>query len=146
MTIDLNKTKIDLFANIDKMATPNKNKKVVGKPYKVVTLNNVNNVGGNGFIIMKCYYTQSSNTIELTLKHDDFYHLVVGKATSYGYHRESAALQDALDNLNVTLFDDDTKQKQKFIDGRGEEIMCHALLAIAKTLKWESTIMNEVYL
>ena len=142
MTIDINKTKIDLVANIDKMATPIKLKKVVGKPYKVVTLNNV---GGNGFIIMKCYYTQSSNTIELTLKHDDFYHRVVGKATGYGYHRESAALQDALDNLNVTLFDVDDA-KQQFIDGRGDTIMRDALLAIAKTSKWELIIMNEVYL
>ena len=141
MTIDINKTKIDLVANIDKMATPIKSKKVVGKPYKVVTLNNV---GGNGFIIMKCYYTQSSNTIELTLKHDDFYHRVVGKATGYGYHRESAALQDALDNLNITLFDADAKPQ--FIDGRGDGIMRDALLAIAKTSNWQSIIMNEIYL
>ena len=143
MTIDINKTKIDLFANIDKMATPSKNKKVVGKPYKVVTLNNV---GGNGFIIMKCYYTQFSNIIELELKlkRDDFCHRVVGKATDYGYHRESAALQDALDNLNITLFDNDAKQQ--FIDGRGDGIMLDALLAIAKSSNWDTVIMNEVYL
>ena len=142
MIIDINNTKIDLVANLDKMATPSKNKKVVGKPYKVVTLNNV---GGNGFIIMKCYYNESSNTIDLTLKHDDFYHRVVGKATGYGYHRESAALQDALDNLNVTLFDVDAKQQ--FIDGCGDYAMRNALLAIAKSLNWgESVIINEIYL
>ena len=139
MIIDINKT--DLVADISNMVTPEKLKKVSGKPFKVVTFNNVT----GDYIIMNCYYSQSSNSVELTIKSGDVYHRVVGKATGYGYHRESAALQDALDNLNVTLFDVDAKQQ--FIDGRGDYAMRNALLAIAKSLNWgESVIMNEIYL
>ena len=141
MIIDINNTKNDLVANIDKMETPSKNKKVSGKPYTVITLNDV---GGNNFIIMKSYYSQASNSIELTLKHGGLYHRVVGKATGYGYHRLSAALADALEMLNVTIVDD--LGQKEYIDGRGDGVMRDALLAIAKALNWQSIIMNEIYL
>ncbi len=150
MIIDINNTKNDLVANISNMVMPEKIKKISGKPDTVITLNDV----GNNFIIMKSYYTQCSNTIELTIKNNGYrrdvgkatgYYRVVGNATGYGYHRESAALQDALDNLNITLFDADAKQQ--FIDGRGDTAMRDVLLAIAKSLNWgESVIMNEIYL
>ena len=138
MIININKT--DLVANISNMDTPEKLKKVSGKPFKVVTFNNVT----GDFIIMKCYYSQSSNSVELTIKSGDFYHRVIGKATGYGYHRNSAALADAIDLLNVTIVD---KLGQKeYIDGRGDTAMRDAVIAIAKALNWQSIIMNEIYL
>ena len=81
MIIDINKT--DLVADISKMAPAVKIKKVTGKPFKVVTFNNVT----GDYIIMNCYYSQSSNSVELTIKSGDVHHRVVGKATGYGYHR-----------------------------------------------------------
>ena len=139
MIIDINKT--DLVADISNMVTPEKLKKVSGKPFKVVTFNNVT----GDFIVMKCYYAQSSNSVELTIKSGDVYHRVVGKATGYGYHRLSAALAEAIDLLNIKIVDD--KGQKEYIDGRCDTAMRDVLLAIAKSLSWgESVIINEIYL
>ena len=139
MIININKT--DLVTDISNMDTPEKLKKVSGKPFKVVTFNNVT----GDFIIMKCYYTQSSNSVELTIKNNGDYYRVIGKATGYGYHRLSAALADAIELLNITIFDD--LGQKKYIDGRGDTAMRDVLFAIAKSLNWgESVIMNEIYL
>ena len=47
-----------------------------------------------------------------------------GKAGGYGYHKQSAALQDALDSAGVKL--------AKPINGCGDGAMCHALTAVGK--------------
>ena len=125
MIIDINKT--DLVADISKMNAPVKIKKVTGKPYSVVTFNNVT----GDYIIMNCYYSQSSNSVELTIKSGDVYHRVVGKATGYGYHRLSAALAEAIELINITIVDD--KGQKEYIDGRGDGIMHDAVSAIAKS-------------
>ena len=142
MIIDNTTNATKLVADVSKMAnTPEKIKKISGKPYSVVTFNNVT----GDYIIMNCYYSQSSNSVELTIKSGDVYHRVVGKATGYGYHRLSAALAEAIDLLNITIIDD--KGQKEYIDGRGDTAMRDVLLAIAKSLNWgESVIMNEIYL
>ncbi len=48
-----------------------------------------------------------------------------------GYHKESAALQEALDNAGFQLFDGDY---QIYINGAGERAMIEALLDIARLL------------
>ena len=139
MILDINKT--DLVTDISNIDTPEKLKKVSGKPFKVVTFNNVT----GDFIVMKCYYAQSSNSVELTIKSGDVYHRAIGKATGYGYHRSSAALAEAIELLNITIVDD--KGQKEYIDGRGDTAMRDVLLAIAKSLNWgESVFMNEIYL
>ncbi len=47
-----------------------------------------------------------------------------GSASGYGYHKESAALQSAIESAGITL--------SQPIDGRGSSAMSDALLAIAK--------------
>lgn len=46
-----------------------------------------------------------------------------GSASGYGYHKESAALQSALESAGVTL--------SQPVDGRGSQLMAEALLAVA---------------
>lgn len=76
-------------------------------------------------IIARTYYGSASNTccvwISIT---PDAITSGTGKATGYGYHRPSEALQTALNNAGITL---DTA-----IDGRGDERMAEALLAVAE--------------
>ena len=58
-----------------------------------------------------------------------------GKASGYGYHKESVALQAALDSAGVSLFGDVYGRERKTtladIGGVGESAMRAALLAVA---------------
>lgn len=58
-----------------------------------------------------------------------------GSAGGYGYHRPSAAAQEAIDNAGITL--------AQPIDGGGEESMREALLAIARALKVKRPALIE---
>lgn len=60
-----------------------------------------------------------------------------GSAGGYGYHRPSAAASEAIRNAGISLALD--------IDGRGEEAMREALLAIAKALKIKRPALVEAY-
>jgi len=60
------------------------------------------------------------------IRGDDAFGHGGGKAGGYGYHKESAALSDALDSAGVTLPDP--------IDGRGGMAMREALLAVARAV------------
>lgn len=60
-----------------------------------------------------------------------------GRAGGYGYHRPSAALQQAIQNAGFTL--------SRGIDGVGEDAMREALLAIAKCLKIEAPALVEAF-
>ncbi len=51
-----------------------------------------------------------------------------GRAGGYGYCKASAALQDAIDKAGIAL--------SERIDGRGEDAMRRALLAIAAAAGW----------
>ena len=62
-----------------------------------------------------------------------------GKASGYGYHKESAALQDAIDSAGINLQGDNYRQyaddaessRMARIDGCGETAMREAMIAIA---------------
>lgn len=53
-----------------------------------------------------------------------------GRATGYGYHKRSAALQAALDSAGVKL--------AQAIDGRGDSAMRDALLAIGRAMGYDA--------
>lgn len=62
-----------------------------------------------------------------------------GSAGGYGYHKESAAIQDAIDSAGIELFGDvyggDNKErakKQAYIGGVGDTAIKYALEAIAR--------------
>lgn len=58
-----------------------------------------------------------------------------GRATGYGYHKASAALQAAIDSAGITL--------SSPIDGRGEGSMREAVRAIAAALGYPSALIVE---
>lgn len=60
-----------------------------------------------------------------------------GSAGGCGYHRPSAAAQEAINNAGIAL--------AQPIDGRGEEAMRDALLAIAKALKIKRPVIMEAH-
>lgn len=62
-----------------------------------------------------------------------------GSAGGYGYHKESAALQDALDSAGIELYGDvynrePKSKKQAYIGGVGDSAIDVALVAITKAL------------
>lgn len=59
-----------------------------------------------------------------------------GRANGYGYHKQSAALQSALDSAGVKL--------AKRIDGVGETAMKDALLAIGRAMGYTDDAMIVV--
>jgi hypothetical protein len=60
-----------------------------------------------------------------------------GSAGGYGYHRPSAAAQEAIANAGITLANP--------IDGCGDEALREALLAIAKALKIKRAAIVEAH-
>lgn len=60
-----------------------------------------------------------------------------GSAGGYGYHRPSAAAQEAIRNAGISLAIN--------IDGRGEEAIREAMLAIAKALKVKHPVIVEAH-
>lgn len=60
-----------------------------------------------------------------------------GRATGYGYHKASAALQSALDDAGVQLHEN--------IGGRGESAMVDALGAIAKALGYRKFHIHNAH-
>lgn len=61
----------------------------------------------------------------------------VGKAGGYGYHHESAALSDALDDAGIVL--------SQAIDGRGDGAMREALTAVAAACGAVKPFIVEFY-
>lgn len=60
-----------------------------------------------------------------------------GSAGGYGYHRPSAAAQEAINNAGISL--------ALPIDGRGDESIREALLAIARALKIKRPVIVEAH-
>ena len=60
-----------------------------------------------------------------------------GSAGGYGYHRPSAAAQEAINNAGISL--------ALPIDGRGEEAMREAVFAIARALKIKRPAIVESF-
>ena len=57
-----------------------------------------------------------------------------GKAGGYGYHKASAAFQDACDSAGIEL--------SKPVDGRGNDMVREAILAIGEALGFEQSEMH----
>lgn len=62
-----------------------------------------------------------------------------GKAGGYGYHKPSAAMQHAIAAAGFTLTDDNGDSMP--IDGRGDEAMHDAAIAIAAALGFNDVIL-----
>lgn len=60
-----------------------------------------------------------------------------GSAGGYGYHKSSAAVQDALTRAGIELYKDKERQ---FIDGVGDYAIREALLAVAYAAGYNSVI------
>jgi hypothetical protein len=58
-----------------------------------------------------------------------------GKASGYGYHRPSAAMQEALDSAGIKLSEP--------IDGVGQQAMADALRAIARAAGYRKCLIVE---
>lgn len=69
-----------------------------------------------------------------------------GQADGYGYHKESAALQDAITSAGIELYgspyqqDEQTKNKRCYIDGVGYGAMRDALEAITRAAGYRGKI------
>lgn len=59
-----------------------------------------------------------------------------GKAGGYGYHKESAAIQEALESAGVALSED--------IGGRGDQAMFEALEAVAKAVTGKRKVFRHI--
>lgn len=66
-----------------------------------------------------------------------------GTARGWGYHKQSAALQEALSSAGVELFADNGKDRVH-IDGHGESAMRDALTALARALGYRKTHIVEL--
>lgn len=77
-------------------------------------------------IIMRIYHTKSTAYACLWVNSNDTHISGGGKAGGYGYHKASAAMQAALDDVGVQL--------SESIAGRGESAMIDALVATARAL------------
>lgn len=65
-----------------------------------------------------------------------------GSAGGYGYHKQSAAVQDALTSAGIELYDKD--KKQQFIHGVGDGAIRDALLAVAYAAGYNSVIFASL--
>lgn len=83
---------------------------------------------------------------------DPHYYSGSGKAGGFGYHKESAALQDALDSAGITLHgspyaigdgvgaEPEDVTKRAYIDGCGDDSMREALRAVAVAMGLDLTV------
>jgi hypothetical protein len=61
-----------------------------------------------------------------------------GYAGGYGYHKQSAAVQDALTSAGIGLYN--ANKARRYIDGVGDSAIREALLAVAYTAGYNSVI------
>jgi hypothetical protein len=85
-------------------------------------------------IDVRIYGTQSRNYCCLWVRGAGAWNSGSGYAGGWGYHRPSAAMQNALTAAGITL--------DEAIDGRGESSMEAAIMAIAKHLGYEGKIIK----
>lgn len=83
------------------------------------------------------YGTGARHTACLWVSHAGDYRRGSGSAGGCGYHRKSAAAAEAFRNAGVELSQD--------IDGRGEEAMREAMMALAAALGVERPALVESY-
>lgn len=81
-------------------------------------------VTGKTVVDARLYYPGSVAYAAVWINSETLHASGTGKAGGYGYHKESAALGDALENAGVTL--------SEHIGGRGHAVMGEALVAVAR--------------
>lgn len=86
-------------------------------------------------ITLRLYGTGNKNFACLWIRGQD--RRGSGSAGGYGYHRPSAAVQEAITNAGISLANP--------IDGAGEEAVREALLAISKALKVKRPAIVEAH-
>ena len=88
-------------------------------------------------ITARIYATNAMHYACVWIGTGKFYSSGGGKAGGYGYHRASAALQNALDDAGIKLSEP--------IDGRGEQAMIDALAATAKVLGYRKFHIHQAH-
>ena len=95
------------------------------------------NDGLKNIITARCYMGRSASASTMYASiwiYDEKHHTSgSGKAGGYGYHKQSAAISDAIESAGIELNED--------ISGRGDSAIKEALEAIAATLGFESCLI-----
>jgi len=90
---------------------------------------------------LRLYGTGRTNSACLWINHHGAhgtaYRASSGRAGGYGYHRTSAAAQEAIENAGITL--------AKRIDGVGDNAIDEALVAIAEALGITGYALNRTH-
>ena len=90
-------------------------------------------------ITARCYMGRSASASTMYASiwiYDEKHHTSgSGKAGGYGYHKQSAAISDAIESAGIELNED--------ISGRGDSAIKEALEAIAATLGFESCLIVQ---
>ena len=97
------------------------------------------NDGLKNIITARCYMGRSASASTMYASiwiYDEKHHTSgSGKAGGYGYHKQSAAISDAIESAGIELNED--------ISGRGDSAIKEALEAIAATLGFESCLIVQ---
>ena len=111
-----------------------------GKEKELISTWNVivdNNDGLRNIITARCYMGRSANASTMYASiwiYDEKHHTSgTGKAGGYGYHKQSAAIADAIESAEITLNEN--------IAGAGDSVIEQALEAIALALGYESCLV-----
>lgn len=99
-------------------------------------------VNDNGKLInlitVRCYMGRSSSASVVYATvwvHGDHYTSGTGKAAGYGYHKQSAAIGDAIENAGIEM--------SESINARGDSAITEALEAIARAMGFESCLIVQ---
>ena len=95
-------------------------------------------VGGKILTAINCrfYGTQAKNYCCLWYNNNNNYGSASGSAGGYGYHRPSAAFQEALDNAGIEL--------SSRVDGRGDSAIEDVIKKMLDILYPEATIKEVI--
>lgn len=95
-------------------------------------------VTGRSIVICRIYTPGSVAYCCLWIHGSNAYARGAGKAGGYGYHKPSAALQDAISDAGITLHGDvygqESHKRRAYINGVGDSAMVTALEAIARAV------------
>lgn len=89
-------------------------------------------VTGRAIVIARIYIPASVAYCALWISGPNAYGRGAGKAGGHGYHKPSAALQDAISDAGITLRE--RTNKRATINGVGDSAMVEALEAIARAV------------
>ena len=110
------------------------NKKELIRSWNVI----VNSDDGlKNIITVRCYMGRSTNAstvyASIWIYNEKHHTSGTGKAGGYGYHKQSAAIADAIESAEITLNEN--------IAGAGDSVIEQALEAIALALGYESCLV-----